>query len=46
MAWSVGGIKLERENGISRIYTCRNATLSTTNPTDTGQGSNPGLCGN
>jgi hypothetical protein len=43
MARFVGGIKLAGEKGISRIDTGRNATLSTTNPTDAVLGFEPWL---
>jgi hypothetical protein len=33
------------ENRSTRVKTCPNASLSTTNPTWTDHGSNPGLCG-
>jgi hypothetical protein len=38
-------MKLTGENRSTRGKTCPSATLSTTNPTLTDPGSNPGLCG-
>jgi hypothetical protein len=38
-------MKLTGENRSTRGKTCPNATLSTTNPTWTDPGTNPGLCG-
>jgi hypothetical protein len=38
-------MKLTGENRITRGKTCPGATLSTTNPTGTDPGSNPGLRG-
>jgi hypothetical protein len=38
-------MKLTRENRSTRRKTCPSATLSTTNPTLTDPGSNPGLRG-
>jgi hypothetical protein len=38
-------MKLTGENGSTWGKTCHSATLSTTNPTWTGPGSNPGLRG-
>jgi hypothetical protein len=38
-------MKLTGENRITRGKTCPSATLSTTNPTWTNMGSNPGLQG-
>jgi hypothetical protein len=40
--WSTGGMKLTGEDGNSRGKTRPSATLSTTNPTWTDPGSNPG----
>jgi hypothetical protein len=42
---SDGGIILTGENRRTRRKTCPSATLSTTNPTWTDQGANPGLLG-
>jgi hypothetical protein len=38
-------MKLTGENRSTRVKTCPSATLSTTNPTSTDPGSNPGLRG-
>jgi hypothetical protein len=43
--WSTGGLKLIGENRNTRRKICPTATLSTTNPTWTDPGSNPGLRG-
>jgi hypothetical protein len=43
--WSTGGMKLTGENRSTRGKTCPSATLSTTTPTRTNPGSNPGLRG-
>jgi hypothetical protein len=42
---SHGGMILTGENRRTRRKTCPSATFSTTNPTWTSQGANPGLCG-
>ena len=44
-SWSIGGMKLRGENRITQRKTYPSATLSTTNPTWTDPGSNPGLRG-
>ena len=41
--WSIGRMILIGENIYTRSKACYSATLSTTNPTWTGLGSNPGL---
>jgi hypothetical protein len=43
--WSTGGMKLTGENRSTGGKTCPSTTLSTTNPTWTDPGSNPGLRG-
>jgi hypothetical protein len=45
LRWSTGGMNLTGENGSTRRKTCPRATLSTTNPTWTNPGSNPGFRG-
>ena len=41
--WSTGRMKLTGKNRSTRVKTCPSATLSTTDPTWTDPGSNPGL---
>jgi len=43
-AWITGGMILTGENWSIWRKTCPTATLTSTNPTNTGLGQNPGLC--